>query len=100
MARASLSEGNSVRYARAVATWRLCEASTPEAPSRYRSRVPHQRTNNPLTASDSRAATETAEKVGFDDFRIQDTGVEKIQLQYFVGEIPDFGLFQQSPTGR
>jgi hypothetical protein len=45
-------------------------------------------------------STETAEKVGFDDFRIQDTGVEKIQLQYFVGEIPDFGLFQQSPTRR
>jgi len=32
---------------------------------------------------------ETAEKVGFDDFPIQDTVVEKIQPHYFVGKIPD-----------
>jgi hypothetical protein len=41
-----------------------------------------------------------AEKVGFDAFYLQNTAVEKFHPHYFVGEILDFGLFQQSPLGR
>jgi hypothetical protein len=43
------------------------------------------------------APSEIAEKVGFDDFYRQNTVVEKFHPHYFVGEILDFGLFQQSP---
>jgi hypothetical protein len=38
---------------------------------------------------------EMAEKVGFDDFYLQNTAVEKFHPHYFVGEILDSGLFQQ-----
>jgi hypothetical protein len=43
-----------------------------------------------------RVPAEIAEKVGFDDFYLQNTAVEKFHPHYFVGEILDFGLFQQS----
>jgi hypothetical protein len=46
------------------------------------------------------ALSEIAEKVGFDDFYLQNTAVEKFHPHYFVGESLDFGLFQQSPLGQ